>query len=284
VISVDDKEFLLADIDPAGISPYRNNLYVAFSRYVYQDDQWHAFFARSTDQAGSWTNVRQLSSGAEGLAFGTTVAAAPNGDVYVAYHSQPDVRDDAFKEDGLRHNPNGRSGQVVVFRSTDGGVTFPQRMVAFTPGQADVTFNAQDADNGGNIPGTQFWTLGSSQPWVLADPVRPGTIYVITADDTDNVHGTGDDADVVLARSTDYGLTWTVSTVEAGPVDEPGTLNNSFQLFPTAVIDPFGNLVVAWYDNRRGLTNSAGRFLLDVFAKYSTDGGLTWSDAFMVPS
>jgi hypothetical protein len=36
-------------------------------------------------------------------------------------------------------------------------------------------------------------------------------------------------------------------------VDEPGTVNNSFQLFPTAAIDPFGKLVVAWYDNRRGL-------------------------------
>jgi hypothetical protein len=104
--------------------------------------------------------------------------------------------------------------------------------MAFGPGQADVTFNAQDADNGGTIPGTQFWTLGSSQPWVLADPVRPGTIYVIDADDPDNIHGEGDDADVVLARSTDYGLTWTVSTVEAGPVNEPGTIDNSFQLFP----------------------------------------------------
>src|SRR5439155_2590490 len=101
-------------------------------------------------------------------------------------------------------------------------------------------------------------------------------------DDPDDVHGAGDDADVVLARSIDYGLTWTVSTVEAGPVDEPGTINNSFQLFTTAAIDPFGNLVMAWYDNRRGLTNGAGHFLLDVFAKYSTDGGLTWSDAFMV--
>src|SRR5262249_54397066 len=42
------------------------------------------------------------------------------------------------------------------------------------------------------------------------------------------------------------------------------------------------NIVVAWYDNRRGLTNAAGNFRIDVFARYSTDGGQTWSDPFMV--
>src|SRR5262249_60323576 len=47
----------------------------------------------------------------------------------------------------------------------------------------------------------------------------------------------------------------------------------SSQLFPTAAIDKLGNIVVAWYDNRRGLTNADGHFLLDVFARYSTDGG-----------
>jgi hypothetical protein len=40
--------------------------------------------------------------------------------------------------------------------------------------------------------------------------------------------------------------------------------------------------VVAWYDNRRGLTNSAGHFKLDVYATYSTDGGLTFAPAFPV--
>jgi hypothetical protein len=68
----DDKSFLAADTDLAGISPYRNNLYVAFSRLVplAPTGQWRAFFARSTNQARSWTNVRQLSTDAEGLAWG----------------------------------------------------------------------------------------------------------------------------------------------------------------------------------------------------------------------
>jgi hypothetical protein len=47
-------------------------------------------------------------------------------------------------------------------------------------------------------------------------------------------------------------------------------------------IDRFGDIVIAWYDNRRGLTNSHDHFLLDVFATYSTDGGLTWATPFQV--
>jgi subtilisin-like proprotein convertase family protein/Ca2+-binding RTX toxin-like protein len=147
------------------------------------------------------------------------------------------------------------------------------KTVAFGPGQADITFNVQGAP--GTIPGTAFWTLGAGQPWILPDPVRPGQIYVVANDDPDNVHGSGDDADVVIARSTDDGLTWTQLTV-------PDGASGAHQIFPFAAIDAFGNLVLAWYDTRRGVTNGNGSFLLDVFATYSTDGGLSWVEPFMV--
>ena len=74
---------------------------------------------------------------------------------------------------------------------------------------------------------------------------------------------------MVIARSLDNGLTWTRTTVPDGAA---GTL----QIFPNAAIDEFGNIVVTWYDNRRGLANANGHFLLDTFATYSTDGGVTW--------
>src|SRR5262249_61832024 len=102
----------------------------------------------------------------EGFTWPSTVSVAPNGDVYVSYHAQPDLTDTDV-EGSPGSNPNGTSGQVVVFRSTDGGVTFPQRTLAFTAGNADVTFNKQDAPSR-NIPGTQFWTIRSAQPSVLA--------------------------------------------------------------------------------------------------------------------
>jgi hypothetical protein len=40
--------------------------------------------------------------------------------------------------------------------------------------------------------------------------------------------------------------------------------------------------VVAWQDNRRGLLNAQGNYVLDYYATYSTDGGQTWAPDFQV--
>jgi hypothetical protein len=294
-----DKEYLAADTNPN--SPHRDNLYLSFEMYNSTDDEFEVFVSRSTDHGATWSTPMQLSvnSGvnSEGFTWPSTVNVAPNGDVYVAYHAQPDLTDTDV-EGGERdlsavplttvtkgNNPNGVSGEDIVFRSTDGGATFAQRSVALTAGHADITYNRQTAANGRNIAGANYWTMGSAQPWVLADPARPGNVYVIAADDpNDGAGGTVDRADVVIARSTDDGNTWSSpQTVEAGS-NVAGVNINSFQLFPTAAIDQSGDIVVAWYDNRRSLVNSNGHYFLDVFARYSTDGGVTWSDAFQVNS
>jgi hypothetical protein len=211
----------------------------------------------------------------------STVTVAPNGDVYVAYHSQPDLNDTNVEgATTSAKNPSGMSGQTIVFRSTNGGDKFLQRSVPFTQSESDITYNRQDGTSR-TIPGTKFWTMGSAQPWIVADPVRPGNIYVITADDSGDGVGTFDAADVVMATSTNNGQTWSRQFVDSGIV-LPGGGSRSFQLFPTASIDQSGDIVVAWYDNRSGLTNSGGNYLLDVYARYSKDGGVTWSNAFQV--
>jgi hypothetical protein len=261
--SDDDRPFMAIDTNPG--SPFFNNIYIVWDL----DNRSHVLFSRSIDQAVTWSTPLELSNASvEGFVFPSDVSVAPNGDVYVAYHSQPGLAD-------YTENPDGTTGQTFVLRSTDGGVSFAQKTLAFGPGQSDVTFNVQDQPR--TIPRTQFWTVGSAQPWVLADPARPGNVYVVTADDPTNGAG-APYSRIVFARSTDYGATW--SFPQAGgiaPLD-----GDAFQLFPTAAIDPFGDIVVAWYDNRRGLTNSNGRFLLDVFAAYSTDGGLTWATSFQL--
>jgi hypothetical protein len=250
----DDKGFITCDA--TATSPFANNVYVIWTRFAATVD---VFFSRSTDLGLTWSAPMQLSSSAtEGFVWPSDVNVAPNGDVYVAYHANPGT---------------GTSGRVIVRRSTNGGVSFAAGVNAFAPGQADLTFNVQTS--GGTIPGTQFWTQGSVQPWVLPDPSRPGNVYVVTNDDPNNIFGNGDNGDIVFSRSTNNGASWTTSTISAGP-------GGSFQLFPSASIDRFGDIVVAWYDNRRGLTNGAGRFLLDVMATYSRDGGLTWAPEFMV--
>jgi hypothetical protein len=277
----DDKPFIAIDTNPA--SPFANNIYAVWDRHNVTPSQWEVFFSRSIDQGQTWSTPQpqQLShfngtngipgdSDDEGLCWPADVTVAPNGDVYVAYHSQRDMNAQTLEVSGLRVNPDGISGKTLLRRSTDGGVTFDSVVEVFPSGTSDLSFNTQDAGNGGTVPGAQFTWAGSATPYVLADPVRPGNVYVITSDDPDNVHGSGDDADVVIARSTDNGATWTRSTVVSGP-------SNSFQIFPFTAIDRFGNIVLAWYDNRRGLTNPGGNFLIDLMATYSTDGGLTWA-------
>jgi hypothetical protein len=184
--------------------------------------------------------------------------------VYVAYHSQPTF---------VNRNPAGTSGQVFVLRSTNGGVSYPQKTIAYSAGNADITFNVQTVPAGRALNGNISWTQGSAQPWVLPDPSNPNNVYVVAADDPTNANqGNGfDDMNVYIVRSTDQGVTWGTSVqVDAGPV---GTT----QFFPTAAIDDKAQcLVVTWYDTRAGQTNAAGHFLLDVFARASRDGGLTF--------
>src|SRR6185503_5555417 len=50
-----------------------------------------------------------------------------------------------------------------------------------------------------------------------------------------------------------------------------------FQLFPTAAIDrTTGDILVAYYDNRRGGLNRFGHYLLDWMYTVSIDGGLSF--------
>jgi hypothetical protein len=249
----DDRDGMAAD-------PSNNNLYVIWIRYGPGDlTQGEVLMRYSSDHGVSWSAPVRVDNGSDGrVGGGESIAVTPDHMVYAAYHSvsisdQPDV-------------PN-HDGKIVVVRFNN-DLTNPVRSIAEVPGRADVTFNKQDHASR-TIPGAQFYTEGSVQPWILADPVRPGNLYVISEDSNNGFHQ--DYGDIRLARSTDAGLRWSSSLIDA-----------SSALFPNAAIDQFGDIVVCWYDNRRGLDNAAGHFKLDVYATYSTDGGLTFAPAFPV--
>jgi hypothetical protein len=249
---LDDKDFIAAD-------PSNNNLYVIWTRFAQGGDlDTNVFMRYSSNEGVSWSAPVQVDDGSDGFVWPATVTVAPDHHVYAAYHSvgesAPDVPD--------------HQGKIVVVRFNN-DLTDPVCSIAESPGRADVTFNLQKAGSARKIPGATFYTQGSAQPWILADPMRPGNIYVISADSNNGFRQ--DYGDIRLARSTDSGLTWSSSLIET-----------SSALFPNAAIDQNGDLVVAWYDNRRGLNNAAGHFKLDVYATYSTDGGLTFAPAFPV--
>ncbi len=253
--SLNDKPWLAVDTFPD--SPFRDRLYVAWTKFDAGQDVLVSF---SADHGATWSAPVLVSTPAEGLPWPTHAATAPNGDAYVVYHSQT----------GFLCNPDGVSGQVVVARSTDGGVSFAQKTLAFGPGEADVTFNVQDCPDG-VIPQTDFWMQGSAQAWILPDPVLAGVVSVVANDDPDNMHGSGDDGDVYMARSGDHGLTWG----EPSRVDHGA--GTSLQVFPTAAIDQStGCIAVMWYDTRNGAVNPGGNYLLDVFYTISIDGGISF--------
>jgi hypothetical protein len=125
----DDKPFLAADSNPD--SPFANNLYVAWSRFGQNEaGEFDVYFSRSTDQAVTWSAPLLMSdfdgpnningdADDEGFNWPADVGAAPNGDVYVAYHSQPDINDGEVEgAPAGAANPNGTSGQIFVLRST----------------------------------------------------------------------------------------------------------------------------------------------------------------------
>ena len=263
-----DKEWLAADRFPG--SPFQDRLYIAWPDLT-------TFFGvvrttYSTDQGQTWSAPVTLSGAGEGFVWPTHNAVAPNGDVYVAYHSQPGFRPDPNPTDQDPPNPNGTSGQVFVLRSTNGGNSYPQKTVAYTAGNASITSNLQ-SDAGRALDQSQSWTQGSAQAWVLPDPVTPGNVYVVAADDPTNTAdgGANDDMAVFIVRSTNSGVSWGAPVqIDSGP-------GSSHQFFPTAAIDYTSRcLSVTWYDSRSGAKNANGNFLLDVFIRSSPDGGVTF--------
>src|SRR5262249_23216695 len=254
-----DKEWVAADRNPA--SPFANNLYVV----------WHDFnqtnapvrFARSTNQGATWTTLAgNLSGAGEGFTWPAEVAVAPNGDVWVAWHT----------------NTGAASGEVRMRRSTDGGLSFGPEIIPFPSGTAATTANG-DTGLANKVTGLHVWLQGSMQPRILIDPARPGNIYVVSVDDPDAFVPTNDPSDIVIARSTDNGATWTRSTISQG-------IYGDTEIMPAAAIDPNGNLAVTWYTNRRHLTvpDALGgtHYLLDLDATTSFDGGLTFTASIQV--
>jgi hypothetical protein len=88
-----------------------------------------------------------------------------------------------------------------------------------------------------------------------------GNVYVVYAA-TPEGH-----RDVFFTRSTDGGETWS----DPIQLDRDDATNDQF--LPTIGVNPNGVVDVAWYDRRHDPDNTE----LDVYHRYSRDGGETWS-------
>jgi hypothetical protein len=251
-------------------SPFQDRIYVVWADELtrYDGSPLHddgaVVTAFSSDQGMTWSAGSTLFTSMQGFPL-SHIAVAADSSVYVAYNDDAWLSDDAT------------DGRVVVHRSTDGGVSYPQMSIAYAPGAADVTQNLRGRSR--RLYGNVSYTGGSLQPWVLPDPVNTNNVYVVAADDPTNLnHGAGfDDMAVFIVRSLDHGLTW------SAPAQIDSDLGTSHQINPTASIDDvMGCIAVTWYDSRAGLTNTDGNFLLDVFLRSSSDGGLTFGPEVVI--
>ena len=178
------------------------------------------------------SNVFSAAAAMDRAALGTSAAADPSGHLWVAYAQ-----------------PAGKSGQVVLQRSDDGGATWQQ------PVRVNSAVEPVAAE-GENRPKLAFGTAGE--------------IYVTWTSPTSEQF-TGD---IRFARSLDGGKTWSAPTV----------VHRDRQLithrFESLLVDPKGRLWVAWVDKRDlKVAEEAGREYRGaaIYYSHSDDRGATWS-------
>ena len=202
-----------------------------------------------------------------GLENWSHVTVGPEGDIYVSHFL---------------------GGQFAVHHSTNAGVSFAHPDPATN---ALFPFGA----NFPAVPGplsSNFFRLQTVRA-IVADPLRPGHVYVAETNPAKDPQGnTRDEDEIIFARSTDYGLTWQ-KTFTVGTNANANVINDendgssptgaaddvaAGQVLPRLVADADGNLAVIWYDTRRDPLDHR----LDVFGAISTDGGATFGPNFRI--
>jgi hypothetical protein len=200
------------------------------------------------------------------------------------------------------NNSNGND-VLAIFKSTDGGVTFPSGQVLASGASEDKEMVTCD-----NVPGSPFknniyisWSrlalspdirlirsTNGGQTWSTPANVSSSATDGQGSDPAVGVNGEvyvvwngGFGVDVQeFNKSTDGGLTFGTSVaVASGPSPNVPFSQSGFTAFPSIACDVSGGprngyIYVSWCDNRNADA--------DVFISRSTDHGSTWSSALRV--
>lgn len=220
----------------------------------------------SSDGGGNWSAPAVLHDSCEQFINGSQVTKLPvatqaavgaDGKVFASYSL---LRADG--EDELRFR-----------RSVDHGNTFdPEILVSNIVPTGDPI--------GPSAGSLQAFFNNIQVPAMAADPVKKDTLYISWSDGRDNpqvdvVSPTGfyNFADILLAKSTDGGVTWSSpKPVSPTPADFPGVGRDQFQ--PGISVNQDGTLAVCYYDRRNDPLNMG----IDRFCSLSTDHGATFHD------
>jgi BNR/Asp-box repeat len=230
-----DKEWMT--IDTTG-SPGRGNIYEVWSPFYNVYNNQNQIFTRSTDGGNSWMTAIGLPH----LPYFGTIAVGPNGEVY-AFGTAIDVEPFWINRSSDATNPFA-TPTVDVSTVVDLG--------------GPPAFGVPIINPGGLL----------GQAWVAVDRSTNSTrgyVYVLCSVTNDP----GNLANVMFARSTDGGQTWSAPL----RINDDSPNQNACHWFGTLSVAPNGRIDACWNDTRHSADNSTS----ELYYSWSEDGGLAWA-------
>jgi hypothetical protein len=206
------------------------------------DEDADILIARSTDNGVTWTDPEPLN----------TNAATDTGDDL----HQDIVTDNAgnwvavwYSDDQL-DGTIGTDQDILVARSTNNGVTWTDPEPLNTNAGTD-----------------------SGSDWTPVVTTNDAGNWVVVWASTDDFGGTmGEDRDILVARSTDNGVTWT----DPEPLNTNAATDTGDDVRPRVATDGAGHWIAVW-DSWDALGDTIGTDQ-DILIARSTDNGVNWTD------
>ncbi|HEY5115833.1 MAG TPA: sialidase family protein [Nakamurella sp.] len=266
-----DKESLTADPGDARyvyatwqriVSPSESSSAKAYENSVsYFSDAW---FARSTNGGVTWEPARSIySPGRLQQTIGNQVDVLPDGTLINGFN----------RIQAVSNRDKQRGYNVEIIRSTDKGQTWSapvhvDRLLVADVRDPDPTAPCPDPGEVGGCPVRTGDIIPDLAVDRSANPATRGNLYAVWMDarSTGGAHN-----DILLARSTDGGLSWGSPVV----VDHTPAGVDAF----TAAVDDdgTGRVAVSYYDFRNDVPGDTV-LSTDFWITHSHDGGLTFPD------
>jgi hypothetical protein len=213
-----------------------------------------AWFARSTNGGQSWEPARSVfgENGSFTQTIGNQVEVLPDGTLINGFNLIH----------AITNRQQSRGYNVALIRSPDKGLTWSDETIVNRLLVDEVTDpdTRHDVRTGDILPD---WAVDRS-----SNPATRGNVYVVWMDRRFN---DPDHDDILLARSTDGGLTWDAPVI----ADHAPRGVDAF----TAMVDvdDQGRVAVSYYDFRNDRPGDAA-LSTDLWVTRSHDGGRTFTD------